>query len=907
MNLKERRQWVVWRYGEPRPDGKRAKVPCSPRTGRQAGTDSEHMWGTFQEVVAAHADGSYDGIGFVFTAKDPYLGVDLDGCRDGSTGELADWARAIVDRLDTYTEVSPSQTGVKLFMRAQMPGSRHKRVLGTGQAIEVYDNVRFFTVTGQRVAGTATGIEARHAEVAGWYAETFPAQQASDATYMDFDGATNGAWGEQDDEALVEQMLRSRNGAKLRRLWEGDTSDYHGDASAADLALCRALAFWTSKDGDRMDRLFRQSNLFREKWERADYRDRTIQLAIKQQVEVYVPGKREDQRARFTYPWQQREETPTQRKGLQLQLSVQLGESVRQYLDAPDGSLLVVTAPPGSGKTYRVAEIGFTRDLAFIAERHNQVGSVAALPHYVHILPPGPDNCPFSRDHAILAAKGYNTLGWHREHACVYSRQFDQVGKSTLYMVEHVPTPYPARHTGGVIIDELNLPKWLMEYQFTSEERHSARLSAESGSSQERLLDAVERVVQNTERAARGQRYPAPLHGQALFDALDAHCQGQLAELVRTLADEGLGNPRLALSPEALRDPDNQPSNVLEHLVNAMRAELGRWQQGEAWNSAVRVAYTALDGGHQKAWVLGITERRRLQGEAAPGRVLLDATADVDVLRRLFGTEVRVVSEDVTPPPHIQHLHYARRYAKSSMGARHGRDRTRAIAQARYLLKELQQDGDRPRVGLITYKECVEAMGKALGIPEALRGWFWAERGSNAKQDCDILLVVGTPTLPPDEVARLGRALYQDDQEPILDGTAAEGEHGLHHYLDPRLQQLSEYLTNAELTQCAHRSRPLWHDGRVVVTFSLGEVAYLPMTTRIDGLPELDADGSRADVQRQEAREEALERAHEAILARGERLTVAALRREAGVSAAAAQAYVKQRQAEADEEESCSA
>ena len=91
-----------------------------------------------------------------------------------------------------------------------------------------------------------------------------------------------------------------------------------------------------------------------------------------------------------------------------------------------------------------------------------------------------------------------------------------------------------------------------------------------------------------------------------------------------------------------------------------------------------------------------------------------------------------------------------KRYGKTSLTARHGRDLARAIAECRYLLRELDPDGTHlaaERVGLITFKDCKAAMAEALGIPAHRTGHFWGMRGSNALEECDILLVVGTPAV----------------------------------------------------------------------------------------------------------------------------------------------------------------
>ena len=86
------------------------------------------------------------------------------------------------------------------------------------------------------------------------------------------------------DSELVNRAMRATNGEKFSRLWVGDTSQYASPSnegrSEADLALCSLLAFWCGPDEDRIDRLFRQSGLYRQKWEREDYRALTLAVAL---------------------------------------------------------------------------------------------------------------------------------------------------------------------------------------------------------------------------------------------------------------------------------------------------------------------------------------------------------------------------------------------------------------------------------------------------------------------------------------------------------------------------------------------------------------------------------------------------------------------------------------------------
>jgi len=116
-DLQQLRQWVCWRKelrGE-----RLQKVPYRAITGGEAkaSTSDPNTWGSFKDAVAVYesSNGRYDGIGFMFSLGDPYAGVDLDGCI-GPDGKVVSEAQAIIDRLGSYTEVSPSGKGVKVFI-----------------------------------------------------------------------------------------------------------------------------------------------------------------------------------------------------------------------------------------------------------------------------------------------------------------------------------------------------------------------------------------------------------------------------------------------------------------------------------------------------------------------------------------------------------------------------------------------------------------------------------------------------------------------------------------------------------------------------------------------------------------------------------------------------------------------
>ncbi len=152
-----------------RPDAKHAKprkAPIDARSGREAKVDTAATWSTYDDAAAALKRGPYSGVGFVLAADDPFCGIDLDGCID-EAGAMQPWAQAIVQRFNTYTEISQSGRGVKLLFRAtKPPGSPCKgRVGGPLAKLECYDRGRYFALTGVRWANTPRDVAGRQPEL----------------------------------------------------------------------------------------------------------------------------------------------------------------------------------------------------------------------------------------------------------------------------------------------------------------------------------------------------------------------------------------------------------------------------------------------------------------------------------------------------------------------------------------------------------------------------------------------------------------------------------------------------------------------------------------------------------------------------------------------------------------------
>jgi primase-polymerase (primpol)-like protein len=294
VSLRQYDQWVCWTTQER--SGKATKLPLDPTSvsGAYASTADPATWGSFDAALQRATAPDVDGIGFVFTTEDPFVGVDLDDCRE-ETG-LSDEAIEIITRLHSYTEVSPSGSGLHILVRGTLPeGPRRKG------GVEAYDDARYFTMTGERLAGTPREINERPGPLRRVH-ERFLADESADDSPVDDSEIATGRVGltidqpaatALDDETLLEKAHDAENGEKFARLWRGDTTGYDSN-SEADMALCCLLAFWTGRDSQRTDKLFRRSGLLRAKWDEVHYADgstygeKTVDRACKRVGETYA-------------------------------------------------------------------------------------------------------------------------------------------------------------------------------------------------------------------------------------------------------------------------------------------------------------------------------------------------------------------------------------------------------------------------------------------------------------------------------------------------------------------------------------------------------------------------------------------------------------------------------------------
>ena len=267
------------------------KLPIDPKTGKAAASTDPMTWADYATAAAAAAPLGCRGIGFVL--GDGIAGIDIDHCIDPATGVVDERALAIMDAMQSYTELSPSGTGLHILFYGRKPGPACRRALGDGVGLEMYDGGRYFTVTGRSWQDPPLPLADRTAEAAEVYRKYLEKPKPAAPTAAQATPVQPRQAGAQSDTDILEKAKQAKGGDKLAALLAGDWQAYAASHSEADLALCNLLAFWLGADKRRMDAAFRASGLYRPKWDQrrgADtYGNITLDRAIADCQEVYSP------------------------------------------------------------------------------------------------------------------------------------------------------------------------------------------------------------------------------------------------------------------------------------------------------------------------------------------------------------------------------------------------------------------------------------------------------------------------------------------------------------------------------------------------------------------------------------------------------------------------------------------
>jgi len=259
-------QFLVWKYALV--DGKQRKPPYNPSTGTLASPTDPTTWGTLAQAQEALKTGHYNGLGFVFTKNDHFTGVDIDSCIDAN-GNLEAQALPILVTLDSYSEISPSGTGLHIITRATLP---HGRKVGN---LEMYSQDRYFTLTGNHLPQTPPQIADRQEAVTMLYELLTPVAKPREHSVYEHTAG---------DEAVLKRAIDEVKDPLFIRLFNGDTTGFTSKSNA-DFTFILKLLYWCNDDVSQVRKLFLKSGLVDEKTlaRRGDstYLDVSIENALK--------------------------------------------------------------------------------------------------------------------------------------------------------------------------------------------------------------------------------------------------------------------------------------------------------------------------------------------------------------------------------------------------------------------------------------------------------------------------------------------------------------------------------------------------------------------------------------------------------------------------------------------------
>ncbi len=267
QELKEIDNWVCYNN---------KKQPINPNTGFFAKPNDSSTWADYTTAVYV-ADNKGLGIGFMIGDTD-YIGIDID-----NLSENKEVAREFINSLASYTEYSPSRNGIHIWVKGQININRYRK-----GDIEVYDksSPRYLTFTGN-VIGDYKEINTTTDELMRLHKKYIGNDEKSNVIQMPSKPL------DLSEQEILSLIQTSNQGSKFEELYRGNWQNYYNSQSEADLALANILAFWTQRDYQKMDSIFRSSGLYREKWDekRADgtYGQIILSKAISDTTEVYTP------------------------------------------------------------------------------------------------------------------------------------------------------------------------------------------------------------------------------------------------------------------------------------------------------------------------------------------------------------------------------------------------------------------------------------------------------------------------------------------------------------------------------------------------------------------------------------------------------------------------------------------
>ncbi|MFB8509228.1 phage/plasmid primase, P4 family [Enterococcus durans] len=260
--LRQLKQWCVYRLIWDDKRQKHTKIPIDPFTGLNGKSNDESTWSDYQTALSAIDKYDCQGLGFYFKA--PYFGIDIDDIE----GEVQRYIQGdietnmvyeFVHSMASYAEYSQSGNGIHIISKGKLPGKRRRK-----GNVEMYDSGRFFVMTGNIVNEQFAEIN----EAPKTTLKLLYSRYIGDDKIIPFNNQ-NATINQIDlsESEIIEKALQSKQGPKFKVFLNGGWEAFYDSQSEADIAFANILAFWTGRDFEKMDSIFRQSDLMREKYD----------------------------------------------------------------------------------------------------------------------------------------------------------------------------------------------------------------------------------------------------------------------------------------------------------------------------------------------------------------------------------------------------------------------------------------------------------------------------------------------------------------------------------------------------------------------------------------------------------------------------------------------------------------
>lgn len=335
--IKKHTQWCVYKIEPPQKEGQHErKIPINPIAGNGASSSDPNTWVDFDTASRLYKESNeYDGLGFFF--NNDYIGIDIDDIPEeikafkdnpNNPNNTINWLNRLTEH--SYLEVSQSGNGIHAIVKGSYPYTANRK-----DNYEIYGKSRFFALTGDILNDQKTIKTINKNNLKDLYTSTV-GRDANKTQKLVEVKQEQPISNPLSIEEIINKMYASSKGVKIKHLMEGNIEGYDSN-SEADMSLCNFLAFWTSKDPDKMDAIFRKSKLMRSKWDEKrgakTYGQSTIEKAIQDTPNVYTGELVETStKGEYNFEFNEEPETIQKLKEVLTNIGIQERKSIQEEL-----------------------------------------------------------------------------------------------------------------------------------------------------------------------------------------------------------------------------------------------------------------------------------------------------------------------------------------------------------------------------------------------------------------------------------------------------------------------------------------------------------------------------------------------------------------------------------------------